>query len=89
MKEQSTYLKHSNQIHLSLYSISRVTDMLPIAFSLNAAGDIGTEGAIKLAEALKSNTSVTSFNLSGNTCVAYIRSHSIQKIGLVLKEPSN
>jgi hypothetical protein len=53
MKELSHYLKHSNQTHLSLNSISTVTNSLLISFSLNTANNIGIKAVIKLSEALK------------------------------------
>jgi hypothetical protein len=51
--------------------------------------DIGDEGAIKLFEALKWNSSLASLNLRGNRLVASFHTHSIQVMKLVLKEPSN
>src|SRR5690606_38982800 len=38
-----------------------------ISFSLNTDNKIGSEGAIKISEALKSNSSLTSLDLYGNT----------------------
>jgi hypothetical protein len=53
--------------------------------SLNADQWIDKEGAIKLSEALKSNTSLTSLNLSCNTLVDLFHSYSTQIIRLVIK----
>jgi hypothetical protein len=79
MKEPSNYLKRSNQIALSQCSISAVRELLlPFSFSLNTGNNIGNKGAIKLSEALKSNSMLTSLNLWGNSRVAFIPSHSIQ-----------
>src|SRR5690606_29195462 len=51
--------------------------------SLNTANNIGSEGAIKLSEALKVNTSLTWLDLYSNGLVASFHSHSIQIIKLV------
>jgi hypothetical protein len=80
MQEQSNYLKHSHQTQPSLFSISAVTILLFISFSLNTANKIGDDGAIKLCESLKSNTTLSSLNLSSNHFVASFHSHSIQQI---------
>jgi hypothetical protein len=63
--------------------------IVAVIFSLNTGNWIGDEGAIQLSEALNSNTSLTSLYLSSNILIASFHSHSIQKIKLVLKEPSN
>jgi hypothetical protein len=65
LKQLSNCLKRSSQIHLSQTSISVVTDLLLISFSLNTGNNIGPEGGIKLAEALKSNATLTSLDLNG------------------------
>jgi hypothetical protein len=85
MKEQLKYSKHSYQSHLSLHSISLVTYCDFISFLLNTENNIGIEGAMRLAEALKSNSTLTKLNLFGNTRGAF-DSHSIQIITLVMKE---
>jgi hypothetical protein len=50
-----------------------------------SANEIGDRGAIKLSEALKSNSSLTSLDLFCNRLVASFHSNSIQLIRLVLK----
>jgi hypothetical protein len=77
-KEGSNYLKHSNQTQLSLHSISAVTNYCCIWFSLNSGNRIGDEGAIELSEALKSNSSLTSLDISCKMLVASFHSYSIQ-----------
>jgi hypothetical protein len=52
--------------------------------------EIGSEGGIKLAEALKSNTSLTALSLSSNMLmILIIHSHSTKIIRLALKQESN
>jgi hypothetical protein len=70
IKEPSNYLKHSNQTQLSLHSISGVTELF-ISFSLNTGNELGNEGAIQLSEALKSNSSLTSLDLSSNRLCSF------------------
>jgi hypothetical protein len=65
-KQLSNYLKHSAQIHLSLHSTLQVKHSIFIPFSLTTGNNIQTEGAIDLFEALKSNISLVSFDLSRN-----------------------
>jgi ABC-type polysaccharide/polyol phosphate export permease len=50
---------------------------------------MNSEGAIKLSEAVKSNSSLTALALSSNILVASFHSHSIQIVALVVKEQSN
>jgi hypothetical protein len=69
-------LKHSNLIHPSLNLISLVETCCFISFSLNADNNIGKEAAIKLCEALKSNSSITILNL-GRNCVGCFISFSL------------
>jgi hypothetical protein len=76
-KEPSNFLKHSNQIHLSLHSGFLVTTFCFISFSHYTENDIGIEGAIQLADALKSNTTLTELNLRGNRPVSSSRSLNI------------
>jgi hypothetical protein len=69
MKEYSYYQKLSNQMHLLLHSILAVTHLL-LHFILtqntgNEIGPFAPEGIIKLAELLKSNTSLTLLDLDG------------------------
>jgi hypothetical protein len=52
-----------------------VQNLLPISFSYNTDNDIGTE-VIKLSEALKSNSTLTSLNLSGTKLIALFISFS-------------
>jgi hypothetical protein len=66
LKELSNYLKHSSQIHPSCHLISAVTELLHFIYSPNIDNGIGNEGAIKLAEVLKSNKSLTSLDLCCN-----------------------
>jgi hypothetical protein len=75
MKEPSNYLKHSNQIHLSLHSILKVTSCFFSSFSLIAENQIDLVGLVKLSEALKTNTCITSLNLAGNKFIASFDSH--------------
>jgi hypothetical protein len=89
MKVLSNYQNHSKQIRPSLSSVSPVIDLLFLSFSLNTETNIGDEGAIKLSEALQSNTSLTTLNLSSNRLVASLHSHPIQIMILVMKEPAN
>jgi hypothetical protein len=89
LQQLSKYLKRSNQIHLSLPSISAVTNLLLHFISLNIGNLIESEGAIKLSEALKLNSTLTSLNLSCNKLVSSFHSHSIQIMSLVMQERSN
>jgi hypothetical protein len=83
-------LKHSNTTHLSLHSNSTVTNSFLLRFILTPTGNmIGAEGAVRLSEALKSNSSLTWLNLSSNELVASFHSHSMQIITLEMKELSN
>jgi hypothetical protein len=75
LKEQSNYLKLLDQTCLSLHLISDVTNFAFISFSLDTDNSIFSEGAIKLAEALKSNSSLTQLSLNSNI-VASIHTHS-------------
>jgi hypothetical protein len=86
-KELLYYPKHLNQTHLSLCLISTVRTCCFISFSLNTENNITPQGAMKLSEALKSNSSLTSLNLRCNSFVASFHSHSVQTTMLVLKEP--
>jgi hypothetical protein len=71
MRELSNYLKHSNQTHPSLHLVSMVTDSDAfIWFSLNTDNYISDEGAVKLAEALISDTALTA--LKGNRLVVTV-----------------
>jgi hypothetical protein len=79
-------VKRSNQIHLLQNSISVVTQLLFRFNLINVENRIGDGGAIKLAEALKSNASLASLSLSGNGFISSIHSHSIQGMILVLLE---
>jgi hypothetical protein len=76
LKELSNYMKHSNQTHPSLRSISAVTYLLFHSFSIHTENKIGDEGVIKLSEALKSNTCLYALDLSGSSLVA-VHSHSM------------
>jgi hypothetical protein len=58
--------------------------MLLHSFSLNTGNDIGTEAGANFAEALKSNTSLTFLNLSGNRLVVVISFSLIQEIKLFM-----
>jgi hypothetical protein len=49
-----------------------VTTCCFIAFSLDTVNDIGDEGAIKLSEALKENSSLTSLGLYSNRLFFFI-----------------
>jgi hypothetical protein len=89
MKELSNYLKHSNQIHLSLCLNSFVNICCFISFSLTTDNNIDNEGVIKLSEALKAGTSLAHLNLGCNTLVASFHSHSFKITLLVVKEQSN
>jgi hypothetical protein len=90
-KALSNCLKHSNQIHLSNLLILEVPLFVYsfISFSLNTENDIGNEGVIKLSEALKSNTSLTSLRFRGNVLFGSFSSHLMQKIVLTVKQVSN
>jgi hypothetical protein len=77
MKKYSIYVKHSKQTPLSIISISKVTALF-ISFSLNADNEISDEGVIKLAEALKTNSSLTSLYLKRNNLVVSFHSHAMQ-----------
>jgi hypothetical protein len=68
IKVQSNYLKCSNATHLSHISCSAVINFYFISFSSNTANNISNEGAIKLFEALQSNSTLTSLDLYSNTC---------------------
>jgi hypothetical protein len=82
VKEQSSYLKHSNQIHLSLHSGSRVIHLVLHLFSHNTDNNIGTAGVIKLSEALKSNSTLTELHLGCTTLVAsFILNHVGNDVG--------
>src|SRR5690606_29636309 len=70
--------------------IFAVIDLLLHLFSLNTGNKIRIEGAIKLFEALKSNSSLITLDLSSNRPVAsFHHSHSIQRMILAVKELSN
>ena len=59
---------------------------------LNTENKIGDEGAEQLAEALKSNITLATLDLSGNTLliiVFFVFLNSIQVIILVMKEQRN
>jgi Ran GTPase-activating protein (RanGAP) involved in mRNA processing and transport len=47
------------------------------SFLLNTGNNIGTEAAIKLSEALKSNSSLTRLNLWSNKLVSSVHSFSL------------
>jgi hypothetical protein len=83
VKELLNYLKHSNQTHLSLHSISAVSELL-LHFTLThcTANSIGPEAAFKLSEVLLSNTALTALDLNCNTFVVSFHFHSIQVIKL-------
>jgi hypothetical protein len=55
---------------------------------LNTDRNIGSEGAIVVAEVLKSNTTLKVLLLTCNKLIASFHSHSIQGITLVMKEQS-
>jgi hypothetical protein len=63
LKEPSNYLKHSNQTHLSLLSISMVTKFLHHFILTHAGNDITGEGAVNLSAVLKSNSSLTELEI--------------------------
>jgi hypothetical protein len=88
MKEPSNYLKHSNQTPLSLHSSLVVTNEFYRWFSLNTDNKIADEGAIKLFEALKSNSSLNELNLWSNSLIVSFQVHAIQVTRLAMKEPS-
>jgi hypothetical protein len=56
-----------------------------ISYSLNTGNDIGVKGAIKLADTLKSNSTLTELFLRSNR-LASSYSYSIQVMLLVMKE---
>jgi hypothetical protein len=68
------------------YIIQEHPEWFPV---LRVPDYILTEGAIKLAEALKSNTSLTVLDINCNRLVVSFDSHSIQVIVLVMQEQSN
>jgi hypothetical protein len=75
-------LKNNKITRLSLYGNY---SFAPFHSHSNIDAHIGDEGAIKLSEALKSNTSLTSLDLSCNT-FASVHSHPLKGIPLLLKE---
>jgi hypothetical protein len=87
VKEGSSYVKHSNQMHLLLRSISEVTKLFHFILTQLLGTSIGNEGGIKLSEVLKSNSSLTSIELSSNRLITpSFQSHSIKVVTLLLKE---
>jgi succinate dehydrogenase/fumarate reductase cytochrome b subunit len=76
LKEPPNYLKHSNQIQFSLHSIFGVQIHCFVLCSHNLDNHMGNEGAIKLSEALKSNSSLVALNLTGDILLASFHSHS-------------
>jgi hypothetical protein len=55
----------NNQLRTLELRSNRMCCFIP--FSLHTGSNIGDEGAIKISEALKSNTSLTSLHLYGNS----------------------
>jgi hypothetical protein len=82
----SNYLKHSNLIQLSLHSISPVIDSLLLAFSLNTGINVDKEATIKLIEALKSNSTLTSLNPILSRILLFVVKYSNSITAIVLLE---
>jgi hypothetical protein len=74
---------------LTLLNISGNILVVFISFLRNTENDIGPKGGMQLCEALKSNSSLTFLDISRNSTCPLFHSHSMQVIGLVMKEPSN
>jgi hypothetical protein len=81
--EGAIELSNALELNSTLASNSGVT-----VCKFNTGNDIDSKGMIKLAEVLKSNTSLTSLNLSGIAIISF-HSHSIQTITLTTKELAN